>query len=51
MRWNEPKNGKIKTKKCKICKHYKECSKNIYLANIARRYFIEYLHKDCFEEK
>lgn len=35
---------------CKLCKHYSKCSKNIYHANIERRYLIEYLQKDCWEE-
>lgn len=36
--------------KCETCKHYGKCSKDIYHANIERRYLIEHLHKDCWED-
>lgn len=50
MKWNESKNENIKINKCETCKYYEECLKNIYHANIERRYLIEYLQKDCWEE-
>lgn len=34
---------------CKDCKHYKKCSKNIYSANIERRYLILWAGRDCWE--
>ena len=50
MKWNEFKNENIKINKCETCKYYEECLKNIYDANIERRYLIEHLQKDCWEE-
>lgn len=35
---------------CETCKHYEKCSKNIYDANIERKYLIFYCNIDCWEE-
>lgn len=34
---------------CETCKHYERCSKNIYDANIERKYIIFYMDRDCWE--
>lgn len=34
---------------CETCKHYEECSKNIYHASIERKYIIYCMGKDCWE--
>lgn len=34
---------------CESCKHYEECSKNIYDANIEREYLIFWSSRDCWE--
>ena len=36
--------------RCESCKHYSECSKNIYAASIEREYFILWGFKDCWRE-
>lgn len=36
--------------RCETCKYYDKCSKNIYYANLERRYSIIYLNKDCWED-
>lgn len=36
---------------CEYCKYYESCSKNIYDANIAREYLIEWCGIDCWEER
>lgn len=40
--------NKDNNKHCKACKHYKRCNKNIYAANIERRYLILWSNKDCW---
>lgn len=34
---------------CETCKHYEKCSKNIYAANIERKYIIYCMGGDCWE--
>ena len=36
---------------CETCKYYKECSKNIYDANIEREYLIFWSNRDCWENE
>lgn len=36
-------------KPCESCKHYNECSKDIYHASIEREYLINWSSKDCWE--
>lgn len=37
-------------KKCECCKWYKNCSQNIYQANIERDYLNKWSNRDCWEE-
>ena len=34
---------------CEYCKHYNECSKDIYHVSIEREYLINWSSKDCGE--
>lgn len=36
---------------CETCKHYEECSKDIYHASIERKYIIYCMDADCWEDK
>ena len=36
---------------CESCKHYNECSKDIYHANIEREYYIKWSNRDCWVSK